>query len=109
MPDHYRTQYTVTFSEYEFVNLLSALLAIYQGTSPLGVMNSGDWIGQIVWMMIGEIEANVDDGRKLVYQGNYDKLWETLGRPNQKPEVYRDLANKQKRIVLFEMKEDENA
>lgn len=44
----WRREYVLRLSEYEFVNLRAALEAVARDSSPLSVLNTGDWIGEIL-------------------------------------------------------------
>jgi hypothetical protein len=83
---------SIELDEYQAVNLLSALRAsglqeFYQAAekvgmpNPLAVLNSGDWIGELVWKL--EQRLDISPGDPTFHSKYYGQL-----TPNRTPKQY---------------------
>lgn len=82
---HQQGRHTLILSDYEVANLRAAIHAVGYGavggdTSPLGVLNTGDWLGQI-FNRLPEVDlkpnAEADELRERARQ------WKSTGKLNK--------------------------
>ena len=50
--------WTLTLNRYQRDNLLAAIEAIMAGGSPLGALNTGDWIGELRWKLSKRVDSS---------------------------------------------------
>ena len=83
---------TIEIDDYEAVNLLSAIRAIIWwrvakgNTNPLGILNSGDWLGQLEHKLEDRLELYpANHPNQLV---EFHSMRHGLMKPNKTPQQY---------------------
>jgi len=79
MSEKEQTSWTLHLDKYERDNLLMLIKVIMNNkVPPFGLMNTGDWIGQIRWKLADTNQPN-DDKEHLRSNMNEERLREAVG------------------------------